>query len=296
MKKLKKWHIVSISLVVVILAGLTGLGFWLSKGKITQTKAKIYKVLPFPMALVNNHPLTMKNFLSRLDSAKVFYDKSGTKYDETGLEEAIANKMVDEEKINILAKTNNVSVKDSEINDEYSVRAKSADLEGKKNFEDLLKSYGLNTASFKSDVIRPDLLATNLVVWFNAQKNLNSDQYKLADDLMKKIESGQSMEDIASKFSQEDATKMTQGDLGFIEINGVLPELKETLDSMSAGQSKIAASRYGIHILKLEEKDNNGENNGARMHIKQIFIKPNDFEKWFKDETQNFKVKKIVKI
>jgi hypothetical protein len=75
-----------------------------------------------------------------------------------------------------------------------------------------------------------------------------------------------------------------------------LPELQTALENTQVGSHTLSSSRFGVHLIKVEEKDNNGESNALRLHLRQIFLGGGDFEQWFKEETKNYKVKEIIKI
>lgn len=295
MKISKPLKITLIIILVLLLAG-AGAAIWLSRGQLTDSKLKAFKTLPFPMALVNNRVVSMKSFVDRYETAKIFYAKSPEPVNDADLKKGVADKMIEEEKIKQLASRKGVSVAEGQITEEFDARAKQANLEGSQNFIELLKSYGMTEKQYREDVIKPDILTTNLVVWFNKQKALNEDSYKLAESLQNRISQGETMDNMAKNFSQDEASKLVEGDLGFVEITNILPELKEELDTMNTGQTKLVISRYGIHLMNLEEKDNNGPDGSPRLHIRQIFVKPGDFANWFKEETKDYSVKNIVKI
>jgi hypothetical protein len=56
------------------------------------------------------------------------------------------------------------------------------------------------------------------------------------------------------------------------------------------------ASRQGLHIIKLEDKDNLGQDNGQRLHLKQIFLPGLGFEKWLELEIDKIKIIRLLNI
>jgi parvulin-like peptidyl-prolyl isomerase len=105
---------------------------------------------------------------------------------------------------------------------------------------------------------------------------------------------GADFAELAKTSSQELASQSLAGDMGFVKISELLPELSEAVDSMTIGQVKLMASRYGLHLVKLVAKNNNGPQGASQVHLNQIFIKTNDFQQWLNNETKNLNVKILI--
>ena len=239
-------------------------------------------LLPFPIATVNGNFIAVSKFITRYNIGQKITDKPTKK--------EINDQLIDEENIFLVSQSKRVEVSQNQINLEYDERSAIADFEGKKSFEDLLKSYGLTPGVYKSEIIRPELLFINLQNWFYAQKNLNTDLYKQADALVEKIQKGDNIGMLAQLNSQQDSDKKTNGDLGFVNTTDLLPELREVADNLKVGEIKIIPSRFGLHIFKLEGKRDN------LLHLRQIFLTDSGFQSWYNNEIKNYKVRQLINI
>ena len=77
---------------------------------------------------------------------------------------------------------------------------------------------------------------------------------KKALDVLNQIKGGASFADLAKKYS-EDTSASNGGELGWVVRGQTVKELEDTAFSMKPGQvSDLVKTVYGIHILKLEDK------------------------------------------
>lgn len=289
-KKTAKYSVTAAVIAVVIIAGLAT---WLYTGKFNALKEKVLTIFPIPIALVNNHPIYLKDFSQRLTIASKL-NTQNPPLDSLVLRQNVLDNVIEDRKLSLVSAKYGVSVGNKELNDEYNAIAEKADLPAGQNFSGLLKTYGLTEQVFKSTLLLPQLLTVKLNVWFNGQKNLNPDAYKTAEDLQSKIANGTDFGGLAKTYSQDPASQPLEGDMGFVLTSGLLPEISGAVDGMSAGQTKLLPSRYGLHIVKLLEKNNNGAQNNPQAHLSQIFIKTGGFEQWLDNETKNIKIKILI--
>lgn len=271
-----------IKIIVVLAAAgilvLICLGLWLHSGQLTQAKLKFFKKIPYPLALVNGHPVWMKDFILRLNLA----DKiSNTGQGQTS---AVYKQLINDEELAQIASKHNVSLSKKQTDQAFKQSSSET------NFETTLNSYGLSGENFKTQVLEPQLLLTNLQIWFNSRESLSPDAYKLADSLLKEIRAGGDMSALAANSTQEESGKITGGDLGFVDPADLLDELREPVAGLKPDEVKILPSRAGLHIIKNEGLS------GNKIHLRQIFIKPSDFNQWLMAEQQNFKIWNLVKI
>lgn len=284
--------IVLVAIIIIVLGAFLA---WLYTGSFTQAKSNVFSKLPLPVALVGSRLVTGPELVDRLQLANKLPDEYKTAA--TDLNTLVYDQLVDSKKIANLASAKGLSVNSKEVDEEYQ-RVVDQYADGDTNkFKDTLKgTYGMTESEFKANVLRQDILQNKLAVWFNGQENLNQAAYKTAKDLTNKLNSGTSFDDVAKEYTQDEATKDFAGDSGFVAVNDLLPEFQAALKDAETGSVKQISSRYGLHILKLLEKDNNGENGAARVHLQQIFVKENSFEEWFNKETDNIRVVKFLKV
>ena len=266
----------------IIFVGI--LSIWLYTGSVTGAKTRAFQILPLPIALVNGSPLFMNSLSQRYTLGQKISGVNGPQ------KSAILDQMALEEQLRQVAEANGVFVSQKQIDSEYQDRASQADLQGKNSFEDLLNTYGLSAAAYKNQVITPELMQINLQTWFNGQKALNTAVYSQAENLLQRIQAGEDMSVLAASFSQDQNTKSVGGDMGFMDPANSLPELREPLSEMQAGEARILPSRFGLHIVRLEEK------NGNSLHLRQIFLGTGSFDKWYAQQAQKYKIKKLITI
>src|ERR1700685_1310715 len=73
-----------------------------------------------------------------------------------------------------------------------------------------------------------------------------------AEDVLKKAKSGANFEDLAKKFSEDDATKPKGGDLGGIIEGQTVPDFQQAAFTLPKGSvSDLVKTQYGFHIIKV---------------------------------------------
>jgi parvulin-like peptidyl-prolyl isomerase len=281
-----------ISIVVVLAVIVVGFGVWLYTGKFTSAKATVFDKASLPVAMVNSRLISAKDFLQRYNVAKELA-KSDDSIKPQEVQGQILDQLVDNEKLEILSDRNNVTVTDQEIEDQYKgvVGQFTGDEE---SFSQALKeTYGLSVEDFKSSVIRPDVLRSNLNIWFNGQESLNQEAYGKRKELLDKLAQGKSFEDVVKEYTQDEATKQFGGDAGFVAESELSPEFRQGLKEVKSGDQLNIVSRYGLHIVKVPEV--NREQGEAKYHILQIFVQQDGFEQWYAQETGKISSRKLVK-
>ena len=77
-----------------------------------------------------------------------------------------------------------------------------------------------------------------------------------AEEVLKKAKGGANFEDLAKKYSEDDATKPKGGDLGWIVEKQTVPEFEQAAFSVPKGQiSDLVKTQYGFHIIKVLDRE-----------------------------------------
>ncbi len=291
MTRPKKIFNVTLIISTVFIIFIALLLLWLYSGKLTQAKASVFNTLPLPMAMVNGQFLPMNEFFFRYSVAKKLSNQGLNHIEsDTSMRSLIFNQLVEEEEVRQLALRYGAKVSSSEIESEYASRVNAADLEGKKSFDELLRVYGLTSGLYKDHIIKPQALNNSLQIWYNSNEQLNSKSYTQAKNILQRVQAGEDMAVLAKAFSQDESGKATGGDTGFSDPTELLPEMREAVSSMQLNELRILPSRFGLQLVRLEEKSSN------KIRLRQIFIQTESYENWFKMETKNFKIKKFVAV
>lgn len=77
-----------------------------------------------------------------------------------------------------------------------------------------------------------------------------------AEDVLKQARKGANFEDLAKKYSEDDATKPKGGDLGWIVEGQTVPEFQQAAFSLPKGSiSDLVKTQYGFHIIKVLDRE-----------------------------------------
>lgn len=291
LKKLLAW-LAGIATIVIIL--LCACWAWLSFGPMNSLKQKVFSVLPFPAAVVADRPISLKSYITRYQLAQTFSRNSGQQQPDD-LKTLVFNRMIAETEIEALAKQHGVTATGPEIDQEFRWQQSQLQAQGQ-NLTQELAQYGINQQTYKTELVKTNVMAANLTTWFYSQRNLNPEAYATADQILSQFQAGAKFEDLAKTFSQDEQSKALGGDVGFVELDQILPEVQNTLKDTSLGQAQLAATRYGLEIIEVMSPDGNGANGATRLHLRQIFLAGQDFKTWYDQETKNFKILKLIKL
>ena len=78
---------------------------------------------------------------------------------------------------------------------------------------------------------------------------------KQAEELLAKVKAGADFAQLATKYSEDDSSKVKGGDLDFFPKGQMVPEFDKTAFSMKPGEiSDLVKTQYGYHIIKLTDK------------------------------------------
>ena len=275
---------VLLAVIIILAAGVA----WLYTGTISSAKLKVFTTLPLPAAIVQTHSISSTELFRRIDLAKKIIADNNLKENE--LEDQILKQLVDSQKLEIIAGNNKITVSPEDLNAEFdNVLKQSGKASEEELSAELMKIYGIDLATFKNDVLRQTILQNNLSVWFNSQEQLNSGAYSTARDLLNKLDSGASFDDVAKGYTQDEASKDFAGDSGFVLYDAMLPEFKKAVSEMSINDNRLVTSRYGVHILKVKAIQDGENGAGKSYHLQQIFVKPADFQAWLTTELGNIR-------
>ncbi len=292
-KKRNRKHLVVIiiaAIVIVLAAILT----WLYTGQTSGAKEKVFKSLPLPAAFVDMKTVTAKYVLGRVNLSKKLMAAQGLGKDVNAAD--IYKQIIDAKKIEAVASKHNVTISDSEIDEEYKNIVQQYAGGDENAFKDeLVKTYEMTPELFKKEIVFPKLVQSNLMLWYTQQKDLNKDAYGKAEELVNKINGGQSFDDVAKAYTEDPATKDFAGDSGMLVYEDLLPEFRDVLNDVKIGDVRIVASRYGLHILKVLEQNNDGPEGKKQIHLQQLFVKPTGFDQWLTQETDSVRVIELLK-
>jgi len=110
------------------------------------------------------------------------------------------------------------------------------------------------------------------------------------------------LQQVPEKFSQiaiqvnEDSSRYVNGDLGWFTLGEMVPELELVLLNLQAGEiSPVVQTRFGYHIVKLEEKIID-EKKQTTFRASHIFRKLPSFKDYLQAQVKQAKVVTLIKL
>ncbi len=282
-----------IILGLLIVCGL--FAAWVIVGPASSVKTKLLSRLPLPLASVNGQIIPSTDLFVRYSIAQKAYAQQPTT-DMQQVKTQIYNQLVREKETQILASRYGVSVSAGELNQQLQATKNDIAQDPSTSFNDFLKEYGLTEQQFKTMVLAPNLLSTDLTVWFNSQSSLNPQTYQDLSSIQQQLAQGTAFSALVPKYNQDPSTEATNGDMGFVPMDSIASEYQQNLEQTAVGGITEIINAQGIHVVKILAKDNNAANHGEEVHVQEILLQPADFNQWFNKQTKTFSIKKFIKI
>lgn len=271
--------------IVLITLGITAVSFvaffiycTLAMYRYYQYNTFLYKVtqvIPFPIAKTGSDYVNYENYLFEVRHFTHYYqtqqpqNDSGNKsqiqqFRKQALADAINNSYIKQ-----LAKKNNVSVSDKEVDDRIAVvRAQNRLGSNNKVFTDVLRDYwGWSVADFKRS-LKEQILAEKV----NAKLDTGATQR--AQAALDQIKAGGDFTAIAKNLSEDEGSKAGGGDYGAAiakDNPNIPPQIIDQLFKLQAGQySGIINAGTTLEIVKVNKND------GSSVNAQHITIKLQD--------------------
>ncbi len=257
--------------------------------KLQSTSSFLYgvsRVVPFPVARTGKHFISYENYLFELRHYMHYYEvqqkldfksESGQQQLAEFKKQAL-KKVIDDAYIKELAKENNITVTDQEVNDQITILKQQNRLgNNDKVFEDVLRDYwGWSLDDFKHS-LREQILREKVVA------ALDTATQEKAKNALAELKAGGDFAAIAKKYSDDAATKDNGGDYGFLidrTNRDLTPETTDALFKMQVGQfSDIINTGYSLEIVKTtEKKDDKVRGAHILFNFKPIDAKLNDLK------------------
>jgi parvulin-like peptidyl-prolyl isomerase len=112
------------------------------------------------------------------------------------------------------------------------------------------------------------------------------DSLKKAEEILQRIKNGEDFAELASEFS-EDVSREAGGDLGYVSRGTILKEIEDVAFSLKVGEvSKPIPSPRGIHIIKVEDRIEEGITPEIKEEIKKILFErayQSKYENWLRE-------------
>ena len=240
-------------------------------------------------------------------------DETGVKTYGQGLREYILENLITQQVILNEAKKENIDVS-TEVEEQIK---SEVDYLGADQFQEALKSMKLTEDAYR------ELTRDNLVVSNYQENKMNT--YEFSDDeintyyesnksslqqvrashilveteeeannAIKRLEAGESFEDLAKELSIDTGSAVNGGVLGFFGKGVMVPEFEEYSFSGEVGAvSDPVKSQFGYHIIKITEKNDSAE--GSREQIINA-LKAEKFQADLKALVDSAKIERFIDV
>lgn len=286
-KKQRRWVkrlVVGIVIAVIAALAVFAIGIYLLKWNDPVTRA-VTTTLPYPAAIVGSEWITVNEYRDNLEAVKYVndlkiqqgIDPSALLTDEEN-QVGVYDTLVRSSVIRELAEKNGITVTDQEVEDEFSALVQEAGDEVDAIIKDF---YGLSREEFKSKVIRMSLVVDKLDAKLQSDPQFQDPARAEAAQILERIRAGEDFATLAEEFGDDD-TRALGGDLGYFGRGRMVKEFEDAVFALEVGQvSEPTLTRYGFHIIKLEErKAGEAEDGGDLLRARHILIKPLVFSDW----------------
>jgi hypothetical protein len=276
--------ILTISIVIVAFVAFFTYSI-LALYRFQSTSTFLYKatqVIPFPIARQGGRFIAYENYLFEVRRNQHYYENQqkldikseSSKQQLTEFKRLALENVINETYIKRIAKEKNITVSDSEVDDQITLMSNQAKL-GNSNevLEDVLREYwGWSKTDLKRR-LKSQLLEQKVLL------ELDKDTKGRADAALAEIKSGVDFADAAKRYSDDVATKDNGGEYAFViekSNRGISPQTIDAIFKLQPGQtSELVNTGTGLEIYKLLEMQEGGKAKVA--HIVFNFKDINDF-------------------
>ena len=278
-----------IFLFFIIMAGIY-LGGWQGTGA-----SFLAKILPLPALIVNGQTITVNEFFEDQEAVNKFLDRAGQKSNTAIIKQQVISSLIEKSVIKDLAEENNLDVSQSEIDRELDYIFTSGGEQSE--LESMIKDlYGWDFEKYLDKVIKPVILASKLEENFYNNQGGQEAKRQIQDIYGQLQSDPESFAKIAAEVNQ-DETKYTGGDLGWLFLGQLPFEIELSLLDLEPGQiSEIMELADGFLILKLEDKIIDQADSQTIFHARQIFLPRNSFSDYLSGEIKKAHFKTLIKI
>lgn len=267
---------------------------------------KTAKIIPYPAALCDSEAIRISELKDRTESVKKFYENQDFSDLEMRVdfntedgrkrlkikEKYTLNKIIENLIIEKEAKKRGIVLTDEIVSQEVDRKIREYGNENDLR-ENMSRLYGWDIEDFKKNIVKPDLYKEKLIE--NIRKN--EPVFEKAKEKMSKalgeLDDKKGFAETAKKYSEGESAK-DGGALGWFEINQMLPEIAQAVISLEKGEkSDIVESSIGYHIVKVEDRKKEGEN--EIFKISQIFVRTKNFGEYLAEWEKEAKVYVLLK-
>jgi parvulin-like peptidyl-prolyl isomerase len=305
-KRRRRWlrvvlGVLGIGIIAIVGCAVAAYGFgW--RGSIAM---EVYRVLPFPAAVVDTKIVTLYQYYDYLD-ASAHYNQSEEgrnalfAFEEGELEHITLDRLIDHALTSLVLTEAGVTVSDAQLNEVIQqMEAESDEEEIEKRVQRL---WGWDLEEFKKNILRPDVEKLELQKYLSTNETLFKDTQEKAESVHSAIEKKEiSFEEAVEQYSEDEGSNARGGDLGLITSSSV-PE--EFWNAMSETEEETLTPVFrlddGFHLVEVLQKrkaaGDGDEEEEEVIHARQILWKTPTAQEWVEQERTTRTVWMLVKL
>lgn len=300
----------AIAVVIVVALGVVALGLYTFKWNDALTTG-VAETLPYPAAVVRTSWISYSQYTHDFKALKQYYEKQQsytssevTMPTDDVIRGIIMDKLINDRVLKYESGQLGITVTDEEVDKE--IKAVIEDAGGEQELASSLEDlYGWTIDDFKESILRPFLLREKVQEKLSSDETLpaNSDAKQRIGEVETLIkDGGQTFEDLAQQFS-EDSTAEQGGDLGYMSRGDLVAEFADAAFALEPGEvSGVVKTKYGYHIIKVEEKVTNDGSQSPSLpegeeliHARHILIRTTNVDDWLKGKVDETRIYRLLK-
>lgn len=295
-----------VAIAIVAFVVIFGLGLykkrWDREFAGNQTFTTLVKIIPYPLLTVDSQTVTMDRFHQHVEAMKHFFtsqlktdfnaDEGKAMLDE--IETNVKEKLQKEALITSLCQQMGVTVKDSDVEEEFQNYVKQMGGKEADAIQAFDQQFGWsNKKTIKELAIKPYVERKKLEEKIKDTEEYKTIAHQRAEEVLKQVqENPDKFADLAQQYSDDAQSAATGGELGFFGRGTMIPAFEDAAFALPPGEvSGIVETDYGYHIIKANAKENKPNEKGETVEqVDAAHILFAYFDSWLKEKEKDAKV------
>lgn len=284
--------------IVIIFLGVFALGYYVFAWDDSVTM-RVVDTLRFPAVVVGGNVYSAKDVQSDTEALSQYYTLQAEQNPQYGpapsspeVTQLVLERFVRDTVMIDAARAQGIQISEVDVSAEYqrTIDEAGGNAESVASQIDLL--YGWTPEVFQQKVVRPFLYRNALQERIALDDTLekNQDAKRRAEEVLEKARAeGADFAALAREFS-EDTTNASGGDLGFFGRGEMVEEFEQEAFALEAGTvSDLVRTRFGFHIIKVEQHNAANEETGdpEQVQARHILLQTIDVEDYITEQLQS---------
>lgn len=263
----------------------------------------ISSTLHLPAVMVGSDIIPYGDFLREAKLTQRYYEYSVPEAQRTAetapTRAMIVDSLVQKSIIYSYAKKNNISVSAEDLDKTFATLAESAGLSASDAAEFIQGSFGIDLATYKNDVIRPDALRTKIVEKLTSDEAILKVAKDKADVVYAKLQNKEgSFEELAASSSDDQTSAGQNGEIGYFTAETIPEAVRTEVLGLQEGANTGVIYTPGTYaIIKMVDRIPKGEKYDGETVAEEemyklsgIFFFTQSFDEWMQSQKEATRV------